>query len=226
MFIYLFINSVNGKKYVGQTTKADVDLRLRQHRYVTTSRAAKRYALHAAIEKHGWDAFTRHVLQVCSTREELNQAEAFWIAHYDCMAPKGYNLTTGGDAPGEISDETRAKMSVLNRGRKHSVESRAKRSAALKGRPLPPEQVEAMKLRRHTPESLEKMAEAKRGKVHSEATRAIQEETQKDVKAIQEQKGALNDRVEEIFTRRAEETMGSKLRDLVRSSVREILGKL
>lgn len=71
--------------------------------------------------------------------------------------------------------------------------------------------------------------------IEDRVRRAIQEETQKDVKAvisteiataIHEQKGALNDRIEEIFTRRIDEAMGIKLRELVRSAVRDVLGKL
>ena len=122
MYIYLFINKANNKMYVGQTSKKP-DERLNQHRLnATHEHRRKRAAIARAIHKYGWDGFTRHVLEVCSSKIDLNEAEKYWISHYDCMAPNGYNLTSGGGVGETVSEETRMKISLANKGKKRSEE--------------------------------------------------------------------------------------------------------
>jgi group I intron endonuclease len=132
MFIYMLLNKINGKVYVGQTVR-DVNDRLRQHK-VDGARRAKNLPITLAIHKYGWSAFEKFVLGTAQTQEELNTLEQHWIAHYDCLAPRGYNLKDGGQQGGRMHEETKRKIGAARRGRKHTDESRARMSASSVGK--------------------------------------------------------------------------------------------
>jgi group I intron endonuclease len=89
--VYLATNSANGKKYVGQTVKA-LKQRIRVHKASRTATAISR-----ALRKYGVDHFSFIVIDTASDRGNLNAKEQAWIAFHDCIAPKGYNLTGGGE---------------------------------------------------------------------------------------------------------------------------------
>lgn len=147
-YIYMIVNKVNGKKYIGQrkSTKYCYD-----DKYYMGS--GKRLA--SAKKHYGIENFEKLLVQYVETKEEANKQEIFWIAHYDTTNPeKGYNLSLGGDGGrllGHIvSEETRKKIGEANskkmkghipwnKGKKlpsHLVsdETRKKLSEANKGR--------------------------------------------------------------------------------------------
>lgn len=105
MIVYKITNKVNGKIYIGQTTKS-LEKRWRQHRHKSSG---CRY-LHHAIQKYGAENFTVEQIDVANDRVELNQKEQFWIQYYDCMVPNGYNLKSGGNTP-IYSDASKLRMS-------------------------------------------------------------------------------------------------------------------
>lgn len=96
---YLITNLVNGKRYVGKTTKT-LALRWRQHLAHMKSHAYNSI-LHAAIRKYGAENFTIDPLSPARydlTKEnDLNEWECLMIRLIGTKAPKGYNLTDGGD---------------------------------------------------------------------------------------------------------------------------------
>lgn len=49
-----------------------------------------------AILEFGWPNFKYEVLEDGLTREQANERERYWIEHDDCVWPKGYNCTHGG----------------------------------------------------------------------------------------------------------------------------------
>jgi group I intron endonuclease len=108
MFVYLITNKISGKRYVGQTVDA-VPIRFQGHCHKGT-------VLHTAIKKYGRDQFVVETLGSYSSRQEMNEAEAYFISFYDCMVPKGYNLTSGGENNYFRSDETKLKISRAKRG--------------------------------------------------------------------------------------------------------------
>ena len=126
--IYVIINLLNGMRYVGQTRQ-----RLKKRMYQHSK--ANSY-IGNAIRHHGWKNFTVEVLEECDTPEQLNEREKFWIAYFNCKHPNGYNLTDGGEgSPGCVdSDETRAKKSAAQTGKKLSDEHRAKIGASNTGK--------------------------------------------------------------------------------------------
>jgi group I intron endonuclease len=90
MIIYKIKNNVNGKIYIGLTTK-DLSKRIAEHVVENKSYIQK------ALNKYGIQAFTISVIDSAESRDILCEKEKYWIQHYDCKAHKGYNLTDGGD---------------------------------------------------------------------------------------------------------------------------------
>ena len=133
--IYRFVNTVNGKSYVGKA----VDLR---HRYLEHVRALRRgedlcVALNRAWSKYGEDNFKYEVLCTCD-RESLNNKERYYISLYDSFN-NGYNCTMGGDGMQGFrhSEESKKKIGDFFRGKTLSEEHKRKISDAQKGVPKP-----------------------------------------------------------------------------------------
>lgn len=95
MLIYCVTNNLNGKRYIGQTTKP---LKERWYGHVAFSRNPRGYIsyFHKAMAKHGVENFAITEVYRCSSQQELNRREAEAIQEYGTMAPNGYNLHPGG----------------------------------------------------------------------------------------------------------------------------------
>ena len=83
--VYLTTNLINGKKYVGQDS-------YNRDWYLGSGKLLKK-----AIEKYGIQNFKKEILCKCSTKEELDSMEKFWIKKLDTIN-EGYNITSGGSA--------------------------------------------------------------------------------------------------------------------------------
>ena len=161
--IYLVRNLVNGKGYVGQTTKS-LFFRFNQHKY--DANKGSQGAFHKALRKYGFASFEITEVASCDTKL-LDDLEKHYIKFYGTYAPTGhgYNLTEGGDGGLEgrvfskggreklisvhtgnsyakghrVSDEAKAIMSAVQKNRKHYSPSEDKRkriSETLKGHPV------------------------------------------------------------------------------------------
>ena len=187
--IYFLTNSVNGKCYVGQTTKTP-EARFREH--VWFANANYPGILNSAIRKHREKAFTIEQIDTGNSQEELDEKEIFYIAKLCTKIPGGYNVTNGGRigalgwkpnnkvkqniSRGRVgipcTKETKAKISKANKGRQISAETRHKLSLAALGRFLSKEtkrrMSEAGKKRKqksgwhHTEETRKKISEHKK----------------------------------------------------------------
>ena len=137
--VYLILNKVNGKRYVGQTTQP-LKVRMAQH-------MCGNCVVDKAIQKYGIENFYCGVIKTCASKAELNYLEKFFIAVLKSKKPYGYNLTDGGEGTVgyHLSSESRAKISAKNSvallgnkntlGYHHTSKSRAKISVACKGKP-------------------------------------------------------------------------------------------
>ena len=136
--VYLLINMVNGKMYVGQTTQS-LKKRMKQHL------GGKLY-VDNAIRKHKPKNFRCEILKCCASKAELDAWERFFIATLKTKAPYGYNRTDGGDGSVglELTPEHRAKISEALKGRKIPPEQRARLSEFRSGKPLSIETIEKM----------------------------------------------------------------------------------
>lgn len=99
-YIYLITNKVNGKMYVGQTSKTP-EYRFKLH--VEDSYKSDRYnsILHKAIRKYGEHNFKIDTLEECSIAE-LNDKEIYWITKLDTFN-SGYNMTLGGEGSNRLT---------------------------------------------------------------------------------------------------------------------------
>jgi group I intron endonuclease len=140
-FIYLILNSINGKAYIGQTEKT-IETRWIQHK--CHAKTGVDYPLYRAIRKHGVENFSIIQLVSCDALF-LNDLEKFFIKCFNTLTVNGcgYNLSEGGKGPsGQRSIETRHKVSQSLLGNKrsfgriHSFETIAKMSAAHKRNPV------------------------------------------------------------------------------------------
>ena len=150
--IYLVVNKNNGKLYVGQSRRKDAKSRLLEH-----IRHAINYGLsgcpyfHPAIRKHGKESFYATQIDEASSQKELNRLEREWILKLGTLDHDiGYNVHEGGGNSLEVGEETRAKISAVHKGRKHSPEHTQKIVETLYGRPV-------------SAETRQKMREAKQG---------------------------------------------------------------
>lgn len=129
--VYVHTNTVNGKKYVGQTCQKP------EYRW-SSGGGYKGCHFHRAIEKYGWDSFDHEIVAENLTKEEAGRLEVELIAKYNTTDPTfGYNRSTGGEntfAGSEYTEERREKVRQSNHTRTVSEETRAKMSAASKAR--------------------------------------------------------------------------------------------
>lgn len=108
--VYIHTNKINGKKYVGITSKT-CEERWRD------GRGYKRCTLfNKAIKKYGWDGFDHEIVASNLTQSEAEDMEKSLIAQFQTTNPEfGYNLSEGGHAP-LLSEETKQKISEALRG--------------------------------------------------------------------------------------------------------------
>lgn len=114
--IYLIVNLINGKIYVGQTI-VGLTGRWQGHLYEARYHKKGKYIaillIDRAIAKYGEENFTISEICTASCQAELNFLEILFITALDTQNPKkGYNIQDGG-APGSHSEETKKKMSVI-----------------------------------------------------------------------------------------------------------------
>lgn len=112
--IYRIWNRCNGKSYIGQTTQV-IQKRFRAH----FKPSNKCHALRKAIEKWGKDAFICEVIETNVDEILLNKMECLHIRFFDSVAPRGYNLTGGGEGISRPSLEVRQKLSEGQMGEKN-----------------------------------------------------------------------------------------------------------
>lgn len=158
--VYLATNLINGKRYIGVTTRP-LDIRAREH--IRPSRST-RSKLGAAIKAYGRDMFRFTTIKTCADFDEAKSEERRLVALWQ---PE-YNMTAGGDGVLGMrhSAEMKAKWSRERKGRDAgkkrapmSAEARKRMSEARKGKlnGLPAGW-------KHKPESIRKMSESQKGK--------------------------------------------------------------
>jgi group I intron endonuclease len=133
--VYCIRNKANGKRYVGSSMKSIV-VRWRPHKVALRARSHHNRYLQAAWDKYGEKEFVFAVLELCC-QDDCFERETLWIAHYKSVQRDfGYNLCPVAGSPigWKHSAETKAKLSAAKRGRKLTPAHYAKISAAGKGR--------------------------------------------------------------------------------------------
>ncbi len=135
--VYLITNLINGKKYIGQTSKT-LDWRWSEHVKVRYKSPVARTYIHRAIRKHGSNSFIVKELDRHEDRDVILYREIFWIAALKTYNPTyGYNCTYGGEGV-VMTEETKEKLRKANIGKVQSEETRRKISEIQKGKKRKP----------------------------------------------------------------------------------------
>lgn len=130
-YIYLIIDTTNGKKYVGQHhyDKEELD-----PSYHGSGRIISK------IYKKRPETIKEEYVKTCYTQRELDEWEKYFIFTNNTLYPNGYNLEEGG-CGGVPCEETRKKMSESmkgrpshNKGKPMSEEQKKKLSESHKGK--------------------------------------------------------------------------------------------
>lgn len=105
IYIYIHINKINGKVYIGQTRKEP------EKRWHKDGSGYKTQTFFwNAIQKYGWDNFSHSILEETHSQEEANQREIYWISYFNSNNSSfGYNQTAGGRGS-ELSEEAKQKI--------------------------------------------------------------------------------------------------------------------
>jgi len=125
--VYKVENKVNGKCYIGQTTKP-----LEERKCKHYSEYSGCFKLKAALQKYNKNNFLWDILYVANSRSDLDRKEIFYIGYFDSIN-YGYNIKKGGSY-GKHNQVTKEKIGKANAGKKRTKEAKKKISEALKGK--------------------------------------------------------------------------------------------
>jgi group I intron endonuclease len=100
--IYIWTNLINGKQYIGQTTRA-LKERIYEHKKSNGSSI-----INAAIKKYGIENFK--IISFSCPEKDLDWTESFLEAKLNTIVPNGYNLQPGGSKYKHHHEITRQKM--------------------------------------------------------------------------------------------------------------------
>lgn len=186
-YIYCIKNEINGKTYIGQHKSKDVN-----DNYKGSGKRLKK-----SFKKYGLENFTKSILAITGTKENINILEKYFIALYKSEGKAEYNIAAGGDGGngdanrGKIrSLETRQKIREKNLGKHLSDEHKKKISIGVKNSNrvfIASEETrkrmsESHKGKKKSLEQIEKQRQRQLGTHRSEETRKRMSEAQKGKK--------------------------------------------
>lgn len=217
--IYCHTHIATGRKYIGLTQKTMMH-RWNRHTYAAFKRNDRSHFANA-IRKHGKDAFSHEVLEVCMNLDAANLAEECWIEFYDTRNhEKGFNLAKGGShtphrpkvnhwkdpafraahlprfvAAGQTAEARAASKAALN-----TPESKKKRSAAAKASLNSPETIAKREAMRADGSYGVRISKSLRDSLSSEEARARMSEASRS-SATPEVRERRSERLREVMSR-------------------------
>lgn len=111
-YIYCITNQINGKRYVGKTTKT-ISERFQEHCKDYLKDKNEKRPLYDAMRKYGIEQFIVEQLEEVE-EETLSEREIYWIQELQTYGSNGYNATKGGD--GSILYDYREIIELYNLG--------------------------------------------------------------------------------------------------------------
>ncbi len=167
----------SGKSYIG-STKRPFRIRWKSHRYELNRKLHCNSHLQRSWNKYGESSFEFYPLEPVQFVEDLIDREQAWIDIYQAHdRAYGFNIESCADRHC-LSEETKAKISAANTGkkrtpeqvarcvsRKHTAETKAKLSVINAGKTLTEEtkaKISATNTKKqHTPEAIARMVDAR-----------------------------------------------------------------
>lgn len=168
-----------------------------KRRWSDHKRANGGQQIHSAIKKYGVDSFVFSHIADAFDLESAQAIERLLIAEHNTKSPCGYNHTDGGDGVVNPSDETKEKIAAKQRGKKHTPETIAKMALAKTGK------LSTMKGKTFSAEIRAKMSEARKGKVPSNKGVPMSEASKRKVSASKKGKPWTNEQRAKIMAGRA-----------------------
>ncbi len=98
-YIYKITNQLNGKYYIGK----------HQHKSLNNSYLGSGIHLKRAIKKYGEENFSKEILLLADSREELIEMEKIAVSQIEVDDPQCYNLVLGGEG-GDIKTQEQKKL--------------------------------------------------------------------------------------------------------------------
>lgn len=117
--VYVVVNKINGKMYIGSTER---EIKIRWQKHLVKVNEGSLCTLHKAIRKYGRDNFDIRMIEEYPTKEAMFDGEVSWIAYFDTYkSPYGYNDTPGGEGGNtnggkKFSEAWKTKMSEARKG--------------------------------------------------------------------------------------------------------------
>lgn len=114
MIIYKIKNKVNGKLYIGQTSKT---IKIRFDRHIKSANKKVNRHLYDAMNFYGYSNFSIEEIESSSkwTNKEFDEREKYWIKLLNTMSPNGYNMTEGGGGGNTLRNWSPEKRKELYR---------------------------------------------------------------------------------------------------------------
>lgn len=137
--IYMIYCLIDDKAYIGQSKK--IKRRWAYHKYYLNRTQHVNSYIQRAWSKYGKEAFNFLVLENCIP-EHLSVREEYWLSLLSKEA--SFNLKTAGPQI-EFSDETKYKLSLVWKGKKHTEETKKRMSQTRTGKKHSPETIEKIR---------------------------------------------------------------------------------
>lgn len=115
MQIYKITNIINEKSYIGKD-------KFNSENYFGSGKLIR-----LAIKKYGIKNFRKDIIQECSSMNDMDEKEIFWIKELNTISPNGYNIAKGGNGGDTTSNnpnkkEIIEKRRIANIGKKRTPE--------------------------------------------------------------------------------------------------------
>lgn len=165
--VYMYINKINNKKYVGQTTNFERRYKQRLNDTFNENKSDYYFPIHNAIRKYGIENFEILILKEnLNSQCLMNLFECYYIEKYNTLSKDGcgYNIAEGGSNGFTLKGKTKEeieywkeKISKSHIGKTITEETKEKlrRCNAGEGNPFYGKQ--------HSEESRRKMSESHKG---------------------------------------------------------------
>lgn len=162
--IYIIGNILTNKVYVGSA--CTLKSRIRTHRARLNLKKHHSLKLQNSWNKHGHESFVFEVIEYVEDKTNLIVREQFWMDYYKAATTEGYNvaLIAGSSLGIRHTAETRAKVSAANKGRKMPPESVARGASARTGRKHSLESIAKMTGKEFTEDRKNNISKGKLGK--------------------------------------------------------------